>query len=139
MAALSLWQPILDAPFFREIASRLERGEKGLRLTGLVAGSRALVLGMLAAHTGRPLMLVVPDDAAVEEFQRDLSAVAGLIGKAPRLVVMPALDTDPYAEFPPHPEVIRERVVALDRLQRDDVDILIRSNGQLEVAYRQPH
>ena len=43
MAALSLWQPILDAPFFREIASRLERGEKGLRLTGLVAGSRALV------------------------------------------------------------------------------------------------
>src|SRR6185295_16515415 len=39
--------------------------------------------------------------------------------------LMPALDADPYAAIPPHPEVARERVVAVDRLLRGDVEILL--------------
>ena len=55
----ALWAPLLRAPFFERAGARaLRAGERGVRLTGLVEGARALVLGLLAARTGRPLLLV---------------------------------------------------------------------------------
>jgi transcription-repair coupling factor (superfamily II helicase) len=122
----SLWTPILEAPFFERVERCLRGDERPLCLSGLVEGSRALVLSLLAGRTGRPLMLVVPDDAALDAYRRDLVAVAGLLGRRPeRVVLLPALDADPYDGIPPHPEIVRERVVALGRLFRRDLDVLI--------------
>ena len=39
MPQASLWHSVLGAPFFGELVERLGRGDRGLRLTGLVAGS----------------------------------------------------------------------------------------------------
>jgi transcription-repair coupling factor (superfamily II helicase) len=123
---LTLWSPILDAPFFRDVERALQAEGKGVCLGGLVEGSRAVVLSLLAARTGRPMMLVVPDDAALDAYRRDLSAAATLLGRDPeRIVMLPALDADPYDGIPPHPEVVRERVVALGRLFRRELDVLI--------------
>jgi transcription-repair coupling factor (superfamily II helicase) len=123
---MTLWDPLLDAPAFQDLVRRMGRDERGLSLTGLVVGARALVLSLLVARGGRPVMLVVPDDAAVEAYRRDLAALAGLAGRDPaRIVTMPALDADPYAAIPPHPEIQRERVVAIGQLERDEVDILL--------------
>jgi len=123
---LTLWDPLLEAPFFRDLVDHTGRGEHGFCLTGLVTGSRALVVGLLVARTGNPAMIVLPDDAAVETFRRDLSALAPLLGLDPqRIVTMPALDADPYGAIPPHPEVLRERTVALDQLLGDAVDVLL--------------
>jgi len=123
---LSLWDPLLDAPFLRDLLRRIGEGQRGLCLSGLVVGARALVTSLLVARGGRPVLLVVPDDAAVEAFRRDLAALAGPTGQeATRVVVLPALDADPYSAIPPHPELLRERVVALTRLAKDDVDVLL--------------
>ena len=122
----ALWDPLLRAPFFSELESRFKKGERGLCLTGLVEGSRALVLSLLAIRAARPLVLVLPDDAAVDAWQRDISALASLTGHdRRRIALLPALDADPYADIPPHPEVVRERVVALGRLVRGEIDILL--------------
>ncbi len=124
--ALTLWDPLLEAPFFRDLVDHIGRGERGFCLTGLVTGSRALVVGLLVAYTDKPVMIVLPEDAAVEAFRRDLSALAPLLGLDPqRIVTMPALDADPYGAIPPHPEVLRERTVALEQLVADVVDVLL--------------
>jgi transcription-repair coupling factor (superfamily II helicase) len=123
---MTLWDPLLDAPAFQELLRRTGRGERGLNVSGLVVGGRALLMSLLVARGDRPVMLVVPDDAAVEAFRRDLSSLAGLTGReATRTLTMPALDADPYAAIPPHPEVQRERVVAIERLARGEVDLLL--------------
>jgi hypothetical protein len=69
------------------------------------------------------VLLVVHDDAALSAWQRDLGAMAHLAGRDPRgIVAMPALVCDPYNDIPPHPEVERERVRALGRLARGDLE-----------------
>ena len=126
MSDLNLWDPLLEAPFFEELGRRMADGEQGLCVTGLTEGARALVLALLGAAHGQRLAVVLPDDTAVQAYQRDASALAALVGlNAKRIVVLPALDADPYDDIPPHPEVARERVVAIERLRQDDVDLLL--------------
>ena len=69
-----LWEPLLDAPFFQELVRRTGQGQRRLCLSGLVLGARALVVSLIVAAGKRPLMMVLPDDAAVKAFRRDLSA-----------------------------------------------------------------
>jgi transcription-repair coupling factor (superfamily II helicase) len=122
----TLWQPLYEAPLFGELERRLGADERGLCLSGLVAGSRALVVALAVARTGRPALLVAQDDAAIEAWHRDLAAFAPLTGLDPRrILVFPALDADPYDAIAAHPEVVRERVTALGRLPRGEVDILL--------------
>ncbi len=123
---LSLFAPVLESPYFRELEHRLRMQGRGLALQGLVEGARALVLTLLAERTRRRILLVVSDDAALESWQRGLAAFASLAGRDPRRVVaLPAMDADPYNAIPAHPEVVRERVVALRRLARGDADLLL--------------
>ena len=122
----ALFGPLAGAAFFRETTERLDRGERGIRLSGLVRGARALAVTLLAQRTRAPITVVVSDDTALDEWQRDLAAFSSLLGWDPRRVVsLPALDAEPYDGIAPHPEVARERIVALGRLARRDVDLLV--------------
>jgi len=126
MSSNPLWAPLTGAPFFAPLEQSLRDGDRGGCLTGLVEGSRALLLNLLAARAAGPFLVVVPDDSALEAYDRDLSAFASLLGRDPkRIVALPALDADPYDGIAPHPEVCRERVVALDRLSRGTLDLLL--------------
>jgi len=123
---LALWEPLVRAPFFAAAAAALRQGTGGLALQGLVPGARALVLDLLVAVTGRPALVVVPDDAALEALRRDLAALAPLAGgEERRVVVLPAMDADPWAAVGPHPEIVRERVVALSAVACREVDLLL--------------
>jgi transcription-repair coupling factor (superfamily II helicase) len=121
-----LWAPLFRAPFFEALERRINNGSKGLCLSGLVEGARALVLSLLSARTEKALLLVLPDDNALEAYRRDLSAFAELLDRDPkRIMTFPALDADPYYGIAPHPEVARERILALNALPRGGVDILL--------------
>ena len=126
MSSNPLWAPLTGASFFAPLEQALRDGDRGSCLTGLVEGSRALLLNLLTARAAGPFLVVVPDDSALEAYDRDLSAFAALLDRDPkRIVVLPALDADPYDGIAPHPEVCRERVVALDRLSRGTLDLLL--------------
>jgi transcription-repair coupling factor (superfamily II helicase) len=95
-------------------------------LSGLHGPARALVLTQLLARTRTRVMIVVPDDAKLSDWSRDFAAAAALTGRDARgALLFPALDADPYDDIPPHPEVTRERVRALGRLARGEVDALL--------------
>lgn len=123
---MNLWQPLVEAPFFEELSRRLQSADKHAVVTGLVESSRALMLLLLARRQGKPLLLVTADDAKLECHRGDFATFAELLGLSPlRIATLPALDADPYDGIAPHPEVVRERVLALGRLQRRELDVLL--------------
>jgi transcription-repair coupling factor (superfamily II helicase) len=122
---LGLLAPVGSAPGYATLARSLER-DAPASVSGLVGAARAAVLTLLVSQTGRKVLLVVPDDGALVAWHRDLAAVAGLLGRdATGIVTLPALDADPYDDIPPHPEIERDRVRALSRLRRGDLDLLV--------------
>ena len=123
---LSLFDPILKAPVFQELLRRTRAGERRIALAGLVGGARSIFLSLLAAETRRKILLIVSDDTALDAHQKDLTALAALVGRDSRKVVaFPALDADPYDGIAPHPEIARERVVGLGRFAQGDGEIWI--------------
>lgn len=127
-AGLGPFAAVARGRAFREVEGLLlGSGRKGrCVLAGLVEPARALYLLLLGRRTARKIALVVADDAALDGYQRDLSAMTALLGgDARRIVALPAMDADPYAGIPPHAEVARQRVVALGRLARGEVDLLL--------------
>jgi len=125
-ADLALATPLLEAAVYGVLERALGADHGPVASTGLTGPARAAVLTLLLARTQRRVVLVVPDDAALAAWQRDLAALAQLLGRDPRgIVVFPTLVCDPYNRIPPHPEVERERVRALGRLARRDLDLLL--------------
>ena len=120
------FRPVLLSSPFRTLAERLGDDSGPVALSGLVEAARALVVSMLTTVLRRRVLLVVHDDTAAGAWMRDLAALAGMSGRDPqRVVAFPALDADPYDGIGAHPEIIRERVVALGRIVRGDIDVLV--------------
>ena len=123
---MNLWQPLVEAPFFEELSRRLQSSGKHAVVSGLVESSRALTLLLLARRQRKPLLLVTADDTKLESHRGDFATFAELLGLSPlRIATLPALDADPYDGIPPHSEVVRERVLALGRLHRRELDVLL--------------
>jgi transcription-repair coupling factor (superfamily II helicase) len=123
---LTPWQPLLTASFFETLTRRVKDGGGGTCVSGLTEGARALIVTLLARETKRKLLVIVPDDAALDHWRRDLAAAAALTGGDPgRTAILPALDADPYGGLAPHPEVVRDRVQVLQKLAHDEVDLLV--------------
>jgi transcription-repair coupling factor (superfamily II helicase) len=131
-ADLALAASLAAAPVYTAIERALGIDGRRIASTGLTAPARAAVMTLLLARTQRKVLLVVPDDAALAMWHRDLVALANLLGRDPRgIVVFPTLVCDPYNGIPPHPEVERERVRALGRLRRRELDLLLVSASAL--------
>ncbi len=136
------------AAAFRAAERALAAGGDPLVLTGLTGPARALALLLLLERSRQKVFLVVPDDAAFAAWQRDLAAAAALLARDGKGIVgFPALLADPYNDIPPHPEVERERIRALGRLARGDLELLLApaqallswlpANAELQRATRQ--
>ena len=92
-------------------------------LTGLKGSSKAYVLSHWQEEFKGPLLILVPNLAAAESlvedlqfFQRDTQA---------SILLFPPWETLPYDEIPPHPEIVRERVMALFALARGEKVVLV--------------
>ena len=126
MKQLAAWHPLVDAPFFRQAVAHAKNGGEGCAVQGLIDGARALTVDLLARQSGKKILLIVPDDAAMDRWRRELATFAKMNGgDVDRVVLLPALDADPYGGLAPHPEVVRERVVVLEALARQAIDLLI--------------
>ena len=95
-----VWRPLLEAAFFEDLRRGLERERRGACVAGLAEGARALLLGLLASRARQRFLLVVPDDAAVEAYQRNLSALASLIGPNRFELIAEDVTPPPYNVFP---------------------------------------
>jgi transcription-repair coupling factor (superfamily II helicase) len=105
-----------------EFLKRATAGEHRIDITGASFEARALILAALHERAGRRLAVIVPGDAAIDDFE----AALRLFHTDPRCVsTYPSPSLSPYQDIGPALGVVREEVRALGMLIEQRADILI--------------
>src|SRR5207249_9973096 len=104
-------------------------------VTGAAPEARALVLATLQEAQGRRIAIIVPGDAAIDDFESALR----LFHRDPRCVsAYPSPSLSPYQELSPSLGVVREEIQALGMLAAGELDILIVPARALFSRWPQP-
>jgi len=105
---------------FKAISKRVEDGR--VDVTGAAVEARALMLAALQEAGGRRIAIVVPGDAAIDDFEASLR----LFHHDPRCVsAYPSPSLSPYQDLSPSLGVVRNEIRALGMLIDRSVEILI--------------
>src|SRR5262245_53558873 len=123
----SIFEPLIKSTEFQRLLEAV-RGRTHASVAGLVESSKALVLHLVRELTGRPILLIVPDEERLDEYARDLGSFAALFGgegASARVLRFPALGADPYQGIPPHFRTSCERVTSLAAAASGAWDLLI--------------
>src|ERR1700735_4731666 len=112
---------------FARLASHLREGAGRTRVSGLTPTAKALLLVLLQRRAERPLIFVVNDNRADEEFIPILRDFADLTAaRDPEAVVsLPARDVLPFQNLSPHPELQEERATALWKIATGKASIVV--------------
>ena len=107
---------VAKAPFFQRLSTdRIE-------LTGASVEARALILASLQERLRKRIAVIVPADAAIDDFESALR----LFHRDPRCVLTyPSPSLSPYQDVVPSLGVAREEIRALGALTDEHADILI--------------
>src|SRR6202047_4375197 len=114
-------------PAFTRVASHLREGTGPIRVSGLSSTAKALLFVLLRRHADRPLIVVVNDNRAVEDFVPILRGFCELTNACdPEAVVsLPARDVLPFQNLSPHPELQEERATALWKIATGKASIVV--------------
>src|SRR5450755_2572556 len=114
-------------PAFVRVASHLREGTGRIGVSGLSPTAKALLLVLLRRNADRPLILVVNDNRAVEDFVPILQSFCELTSACdPDAVVgFPARDVLPFQNLSPHPELQEERATALWKIATGKASIVV--------------
>ncbi len=122
-----LFADVEKLPAFSRVASHLKEGTSRIGVSGLTPTAKALLLVLLQKAAGRPFIVVVADNRAMEEFVPMLQAFCELSGGADpdSVVALPSPDVLPFQNLSPHPEIQEERAVALWKIAAGAVSIVV--------------
>src|ERR1700687_195828 len=127
-------------PAFTRVASHLREGTGRIRVSGLSSTAKALLLTLLRRHADRPLILVVNDNRAVEDFVPVLRGFCELTSACdPEAVVaLPARDVLPFQNLSPPAELQEERATALWKISTGKASILVAPVAATAILQRSP-
>src|SRR5580765_3992538 len=114
-------------PGFTRVASHLKEGTGRVRVSGLSPAAKALLLVLFRRMADRPLILVVNDNRAVEDFVPILRGFCELTASCDpdSVVSLPARDVLPFQNLSPHPELQEERATALWKIATGRASIVV--------------
>ena len=114
-------------PGFARVASHLKEGTGRIRVSGLSPTAKALLLVLLRRAAERPLIVVVNDNRAVEDFVPILRGFSELTSACDpdSVVSLPARDVLPFQNLSPHPELQEERATALWKIATGKASIVV--------------
>src|SRR5438309_6393630 len=122
-----LFADVETLPAFTRAASHLKEGTGRMRVSGLTPSAKALLLALLQRRAERPLIFVVSDNRALEDFVPALQGFCELTGACDpeSVVALPARDVLPFQNLSPHPELQEERATALWKIATGAVSIIV--------------
>ena len=122
-----LFVDVQKLPAFARVASHLKEGTGRIRVSGLIPTAKALLLVLFQRSAQRPLIFVVKDNHAVEEFLPVLRGFCELTSACDpeSIVALPARDVLPFQNLSPHPELQEERATALWKIATGAASIVI--------------
>ncbi len=114
-------------PGFTRVASHLKEGTGRIRVSGLSPTAKALLLVLLRRAAERPLIVVVNDNRAIEDFVPVLRGFCELTAACDpeSVVALPARDVLPFQNLSPHPELQEERATALWKIATGKAAIVV--------------
>ncbi|HTW58156.1 MAG TPA: transcription-repair coupling factor [Terriglobales bacterium] len=114
-------------PGFLRVASHLKEGTGRIRVSGLTPTAKALLLVLMRRAIDRPLLVVVNDNRAVEDFVPMLQGFCELTAACDPdgVVSLPARDVLPFQNLSPHPELQEERATALWKIATGKAAIVV--------------
>ena len=114
-------------PGFLRAASHLKEGTGRIRVSGLSPTAKALLVVLWRRAAERPLIVVVNDNRAIEEFVPVLRGFCELTsaGDPEGVVALPARDVLPFQNLSPHPELQEERATALWKIATGKASIVV--------------
>ena len=114
-------------PGFTRVASHLKEGTGRMRVSGLSPTAKALLLVLLRRAAERPLVVVVNDNRAIEEYIPILRGFSELTAACDpeSIVALPARDVLPFQNLSPHPELQEERATALWKIATGKAAIVV--------------
>ena len=114
-------------PVFTRVASHLREGTGRIRVSGLSPTAKALLFVLLRRSADRPLVVVVNDNRAVEDFVPVLRGFCELTSACDpeSVVALPARDVLPFQNLSPHPELQEERATALWKIATGKASIVV--------------
>ena len=110
------------------VAALRQAGPCRQQVAGLSAVASAAHAVFLRLQAGRPLLVVTGSQGAAESLHETISAWFEMVGGdgsgfAPGL--LPAHDVTPFEGLSPHPDIAQRRAIALGRMARRQVSILV--------------
>jgi len=122
-----LFVDVEKLPAFARVASHLKEGTGRTRVSGLTPTAKALLLVLFQRAAARPLIFIVNDNRAVEDFLPVLRGFCELTTACDpdSIVSLPARDVLPYQNLSPHPELQEERATALWKIATGAASIVI--------------
>jgi transcription-repair coupling factor (superfamily II helicase) len=122
-----LFADVESLPGFTRAASHLKEGAGRIRVSGLSPTAKAVLLVLLRRSAERPLIVVVNDNRAIEEFVPVLRGFCELTSACDpdSVVPLPARDVLPFQNLSPHPELQEERATALWKIATGKASIIL--------------
>ena len=116
---------LLDTPEFQDLVRALEKGEKGLRISGVTESAKAYVLACLAAKLSKRIVCLRPPSRSLSHLEEGCRFFLSQLGSSQAITSLPALSEDPYLEIPPSLEAVSSRMKTLHRVLRGTPSIVL--------------
>src|ERR1700691_170040 len=122
-----LFVDVEKLPAFARVASHLKEGTGRRRVSGLIPTAKDLLLVLLQRAAARPLVFVVNDNRAAEDFLPVLRGFCQLSAACDpdSVITLPARDVLPFQNLSPHPELQEERATALWKIATGAASIVV--------------
>src|SRR5438477_1835080 len=110
-----LFADVEKLPAFLRVTSHLRANAGRICVSGINSPAKALLIAKLQKALDRPLIVLVRNNEAADEFVPVVQAFCELIGGASQesIVSLPARDVLPFQNLSPHPEIQEQRAIAL--------------------------
>ncbi|HUO16976.1 MAG TPA: transcription-repair coupling factor [Verrucomicrobiae bacterium] len=133
-----LFADVENLPGFSRAASHLKEGTGRIGVSGLTSTAKALLLVLLRRAADRPLIVVVNDNRAVEDFVPLLRGFCDLTAACDpdSVVSLPARDVFPFQNLSPHPELQEERATALWKIATGKAGIVVSAIAATAIRQR---
>ena len=95
---------------FKRLLLAVKQGEKGLKVTGLVAPSKAYFLTVLALESKRRIVFIRPSSSSLSQFEEQCRFYLSQFSSDLSPASLPSLSDNPYQEIPPSLDSVSSRM-----------------------------
>ena len=112
----------------RDLAARLEQGEREITIEGSVGAARSLAIARAALAEARPLAVLTSRNQDARTLAQEIAFFLSLLSASPpRVIHLPGMEVDPYRGLSPHPEIAAARAGAIWQLLQDGPSVIVAS------------